>query len=267
MCGLQRATAVTAVKGDRAHDRAVALRSIFRALKQARIIFTDPTRGLSVTRNEPPPATLPPDRLAGLLDITDRPAIRLALALVTLHALNGTDLNRLTLNDVIAARAQLLVRRPHGRHTVHLDAVTHHLLHIWLRYRHQRWPRTANPHLFVTRQTVIHTGPVSVNYFPAAFQRLGLTPGAAPASDVAASVRVAPVITVHTWSERGGAAGRRRRGRRRGAEPSGQPPTPCRCGLRGAARTGAVTQSLTEPPSRTSQPAWCAAGTERRGSR
>ncbi|MGW7069438.1 hypothetical protein ACWGII_34185 [Streptomyces sp. NPDC054855] len=168
-------TAVTAVKGDRAHDRAVALRSIFRALKQAKIIFTDPTRGLSVTRNEPPPATLPPDRLAGLLDITDRPAIRLALALVTLHALNGTDLNRLTLDDVIAARAQLLVRRPHGRHTVHLDGVTHRLLHTWLRYRHQRWPRTANPHLFVTRQTVIHTDPASTNYFPAAFQHLGLT--------------------------------------------------------------------------------------------
>ncbi|MFF9703590.1 hypothetical protein ACF1FE_20745 [Streptomyces griseofuscus] len=167
--------AVTAVKGDRAHERAVALRSIFRALKQAKIIFTDPTRGLSVTRNEPPPATLPPDRLAGLLDITDRPAIRLALALVTLHALNGTDLNRLTLDDVIAARAQLLVRRPHGRHTVHLDDVTHRLLHTWLRYRHQRWPRTANPHLFVTHQTVIHTGPASPNYFPATFQRLGIT--------------------------------------------------------------------------------------------
>ncbi|MET9189245.1 hypothetical protein ABZX63_28900 [Streptomyces tendae] len=167
--------AVTAVKGDRAHERAVALRSIFRALKQAKIVFTDPTRGLSVTRNEPPPTTLPPDRLAGLLDITDRPAIRFALALVTLHALNGTDLNRLTLGDVISARAQLLVRRPHSRHTVHLDEVTLRLLHTWLRHRHQRWPRTANPHLFVTRQTVIHTGPASNNYFPAAFQRLGLT--------------------------------------------------------------------------------------------
>ncbi|GAA2609209.1 hypothetical protein [Streptomyces lienomycini] len=167
--------AVTAVKGDRAHERAVALRSIFRALKQAKIVFTDPTRGLSVTRNEPPPTTLPPDRLAGLLDITDRPAIRFALALVTLHALNGTDLNRLTLGDVISARAQLLVRRPHSRHTVHHDEVTLRLLHTWLRHRHQRWPRTANPHLFVTRQTVIHTGPASNNYFPAAFQRLGLT--------------------------------------------------------------------------------------------
>ncbi|MFG3020211.1 hypothetical protein ACGFZQ_16965 [Streptomyces sp. NPDC048254] len=168
-------TAVTAVKGARAHERAVALRSIFRALKQTKLIFTDPTRGLSVTRHEPLPETLPPDRLAGLLDITDRPAIRLALALVTLHALNGTDLTRVTLGDVISARAQLLVRRPHGRHTVHLDDLTLRLLHSWLRYRHQRWPRTTNPHLFVTRQTVIHTGPTSADYFPASFQRLGLT--------------------------------------------------------------------------------------------
>ncbi|MFE3387399.1 hypothetical protein [Streptomyces anulatus] len=36
--------AVTSVKGDRAHARAVALRSIFRALKQTKIIFIDPTR-------------------------------------------------------------------------------------------------------------------------------------------------------------------------------------------------------------------------------
>ncbi|MFE8910957.1 hypothetical protein [Streptomyces globisporus] len=168
-------SAVTAVKGDRAHERAVALRSIFRALKRAKLIFTDPTRGVRVTRSEPPPTTLPPDRLAGLLDITDRPAIRFALALVTVHALNGTGLARLTLGDVISARAQLLVRRPHGRHTVHLDEVTLQLLHTWLRYRHRRWPRTVNPHLFVTRQTVIHTGPASANYFPATFQRLGLT--------------------------------------------------------------------------------------------
>ncbi|MFE3387400.1 hypothetical protein [Streptomyces anulatus] len=130
---------------------------------------------MSVTRNEPPPAALPPERLAGLLNITDRPAIRLALALVTLHALNGTDLNRLTLGDIISARAQLLVRRPQGRHTVHLDEVTLRLLHIWLRYRHQCWPRTINRHLFVTRQTVVHTGPASTNYFPATLQHLGLT--------------------------------------------------------------------------------------------
>jgi site-specific recombinase XerD len=59
-------TAVTAVKGARAHERAVALRSIFRALKQTKLIFTDPTRGLSVTRHEHPfpklcPLTASPD--------------------------------------------------------------------------------------------------------------------------------------------------------------------------------------------------------------
>jgi hypothetical protein len=38
--------AVTAVKGPRAHERAVALRSLFRALKHAKLVFADPTRGL-----------------------------------------------------------------------------------------------------------------------------------------------------------------------------------------------------------------------------
>ncbi|MER7193883.1 hypothetical protein [Streptomyces flaveolus] len=94
-----------------------------------------------------------------MLATTSRPGIRLALALIALHALNGIDLNRLPLDDVLAARGQLIVRRPNGRQVVHLDETTTHLLHTWLRQRHQRWPCTANPHLFVTRQSVIHTRP------------------------------------------------------------------------------------------------------------
>ncbi|MET8179981.1 hypothetical protein [Streptomyces sp. NPDC005336] len=92
----------------------------------------------------PPPLT--PDRLAGLLDTRADPAGRLVLALTALHATNGTDLRNLTLADLLLARGQLLLRRPHGRrHTTHLDETTTALLHAWLRYRHKRWPRTANP--------------------------------------------------------------------------------------------------------------------------
>ncbi|WP_405987021.1 hypothetical protein [Streptomyces sp. NBC_00872] len=56
--------AVTAVKGPGAHERAVAVRSLFRALKHAKLVFVDPTRGLRVTRQELLPTTLAPDRLA-----------------------------------------------------------------------------------------------------------------------------------------------------------------------------------------------------------
>ncbi|MFC9626369.1 hypothetical protein ACFTXM_42620 [Streptomyces sp. NPDC056930] len=168
-------TAVTAVKGPRAHERAVALRSLFRALKHAKLVFADPTRGLHVTRQEPLPTTLAPDRLAGLLETSTNPATRLVLALVALHATSGTDLPDLTLSDVLLTRQQLLIRRPHGRHIVHLDDTTAALLHTWLRYRHRRWPRTANPHLLVTQQTASTTDPVCTDYIYRRFTPAGVT--------------------------------------------------------------------------------------------
>lgn len=169
------AAAVTAVKGPRAHERAVAVRSLFRALKHSKLVFADPTRGLRVTRQELLPTTLAPDRLAGLLETSSNPATRLVLALVALHATSGTDLRNLVLSDVLLARRQLLIRRPHGRHVVHLDDTTTALLHAWLRYRHQRWPRTVNSHLLVTQQTASATDSVCADYVYRRFDPAGLT--------------------------------------------------------------------------------------------
>ncbi|MDV9187784.1 hypothetical protein R6L23_06080 [Streptomyces sp. SR27] len=167
--------AVTAVKGPRAHERAVAARSLFRALKHAKLVFVDPTRGLRITRQDLLPTTLATDRLAGLLETSSNPATRLVLALVALHATSGTDLRNLVLSDVLLTRRQLLIRRPHGRHVVHLDDTTAALLHAWLRYRHQRWPRTVNSHLLVTQQTANSTDPISADYVSRRFDPAGLT--------------------------------------------------------------------------------------------
>ncbi|MEU3991758.1 hypothetical protein AB0F24_25935 [Streptomyces platensis] len=169
------ADAITAVQGNRAHERGVALRSLFRALKHAKLVFTDPTRGVHITRPGLLPTTLAPDRLAGLLDTNDDPAARLILALTALHATNGTNLQILTLADLLLTRGQLLLRRPHGRHIVHLDGTTTDLLHVWLRYRHQRWPRTSNPHLLITQQTASTTEPVSDFYLHTCFAPSGVT--------------------------------------------------------------------------------------------
>ncbi|WP_406011903.1 hypothetical protein OG520_01720 [Streptomyces sp. NBC_00984] len=168
-------SAVAAVKGSRAHERAVALRSLFRALKHAKLVFVDPTRGLHVTRRELLPSTLVRDRLAGLLDVSTGPANRLVLALAALHATNGTDLRNLTLSDVLLTRRQLLIRRPHGRHIVHLDDTTAALLHAWLRCRHRRWPRTVDPHLLITQQTASTTDPVCTDYIYKRFTPAGVT--------------------------------------------------------------------------------------------
>ncbi|MEU6481079.1 hypothetical protein ABZ858_30255 [Streptomyces sp. NPDC047017] len=49
------------------------------------------------------------------------------------------------------------------------------LLHAWLRYRHQRWPRTVNAYLLVTQQTASATDPVSADYVYRRFEPAGLT--------------------------------------------------------------------------------------------
>ncbi|QKW25951.1 hypothetical protein HUT11_07375 [Streptomyces seoulensis] len=95
--------------------------------------------------------------------------------MVALHATSGTDLRDLVLSDVLLTRQQLLIRRPRGRHVVHLDNTTADLLHAWLRYRHQRWPRTVNAHLLVTQQTASATDPVSADYVYRRFDPAGLT--------------------------------------------------------------------------------------------
>ncbi|MGW7043231.1 hypothetical protein ACWGDT_10980 [Streptomyces avermitilis] len=167
--------AVTAFRGPCAHERAVAVRSLLRALKHAKLVFVDPSRGLRITRQELLPTTLAPDRLAGLLETSANPATRLVLALVALHATSGTDLRNLLLSDLLLTRRQLLIRRPHGRHIIHLDDTTAALLHAWLRYRHRRWPRTVNSHLLITQQTASATDPVCADYVYRRFDAAGLT--------------------------------------------------------------------------------------------
>lgn len=54
-------------------------------------------------------------------------------------------------------------------------SLTRHVLLDWLAYRHRRWPNTANPHLIVSQQSAMETGPVSRPWMTEAFRGLGAT--------------------------------------------------------------------------------------------
>jgi hypothetical protein len=73
--------------GQPAQDLASALRSLFRALKQERLVFRDPTRGIPVTSVVRLPVPIATDRLRGLIDRADGPMDQLTVALVAIHAL------------------------------------------------------------------------------------------------------------------------------------------------------------------------------------
>jgi hypothetical protein len=168
--------AVDARHGPVIQHRIVALRSLFRALRQERVIFRDPTRGISLPAPARLPQPLPANRVAGLLNRADGPAARLAAALVAIHAVPEADLVRIQVADLDLASATLTIRRGLQRRVIYLDEVTAALVSQWLRYRHQRWPGSRNPHLLVSQQTAADTSPVGPSMIRAMFEPLGVRP-------------------------------------------------------------------------------------------
>ena len=126
--------------GARAHNLLPALRSLFRALKQEKIIFRDPTRGITLPSMRRLPAPIPTDLLRGLIDRAGTPIAKVAVALIAIHALGKKETTLLLLEDLDLPRGQLAVRRPTGTHTVYLDDLSRTLMTGWLRERRRCWP-------------------------------------------------------------------------------------------------------------------------------
>jgi site-specific recombinase XerD len=166
------------LQGNQARSVHVALRSLFQALKQERLVFRDPTRGICVAAVQRLPAPLPADRLRGLLDQADGAMARLVVALVAIHALRKTELTQLRLADLDLARGRLAVHRSVGRHIVYLDQLTHRLAVAWLRERRQRWPDTSSPYLLVSQQSAVDSAhpPVTLPVIDRCFWPLGVSP-------------------------------------------------------------------------------------------
>jgi site-specific recombinase XerD len=164
--------------GQPAQDLASALRSLFQALKQERLIFRDPTRGISLPAVVRLPVPIPTDRLRGLIDRTGSAMAKLVIALVAIHGLGKRETAQLLLTDLDLPGGTLTVRRELGRHTVYLDELTHTLMAGWLRERHHRWPLTTNPHLLLSQQTAtMDTQPtISSMVMNDIFRPLGLSP-------------------------------------------------------------------------------------------
>ncbi|WP_237408932.1 hypothetical protein [Streptomyces sp. M2CJ-2] len=146
-------------KGTPARAIHIVLRNVFKALRQERVIFRDPTRGLVFSGIETVPPSVPSDQLAGLLGHARNAFERFVIVLVCVHALNGTDLRGLLLADLNLPRERLVVRRPGLRHVIYLDELTYRCASEWTRERHRRWPATPNPHLLINRWTAADAQP------------------------------------------------------------------------------------------------------------
>ena len=155
-----------------------ALRSLFRALRQERVIFRDPTRGITLSAMRRLPVPIPTDQLRGLIDRTDGPMSKLIVTLIAIHALGKKETALLLAKDLDLSAGRLIVRRSTGQHSVYLDDLTHAHAIAWLRERRRRWPLTVNPHLLATAQTADDTRnpQIALTVIDAIFQKLGLSP-------------------------------------------------------------------------------------------
>jgi len=121
------------------------------------------------------PAGLPQDRMVGLLDRASSPMARFALALVAIHALRPRRAPRLQARRSRPHLCRLTVRRAARAHVIYLDEMTLGCADAWLRDCHGRWPRTANPHLLISRVTATDTVPVNYQYISRCFAPARIT--------------------------------------------------------------------------------------------
>ncbi|RSM64899.1 hypothetical protein DMB66_18470 [Actinoplanes sp. ATCC 53533] len=166
-------------QGHPARALQTALRSLFRALKQERLIFRDPTAGITVSAVYLLPRAIPADQLRGLLDRATRPVAKVIIVLAAIHGLRPTEIARSRTADLDLSAGRLRIHRPTGTHLVYLDEVTHTIIAAWLRHRRQRWPKAVNPHLIITGHTALDdTAQIEMTTFYSMIAKLGVTPNA-----------------------------------------------------------------------------------------
>jgi hypothetical protein len=123
------------------------LKSIFRVLKEHKVLFTDPTRRVKTGEHEsrqPIPADVNAIRQALNSDNAARAAV---VALIAFHGLRPRHIRRLKITDLRDGRLHI-----DGRIIVLAEPVLDRL-HRWLDRRDTRWPDTLNDHFFLHYRT------------------------------------------------------------------------------------------------------------------
>ncbi|MGH3814605.1 MAG: hypothetical protein ACRDUV_19520 [Pseudonocardiaceae bacterium] len=151
----EQVRAALPASGSRRNFAEYGLRSLFTVLKQRKLIFTNPTRGMRATPvNTNVPLPLNTEAIRHALN-SPNPAVALAVALVAFHALTDNQVRTLALTDIADGRLTLDAR------TIPLAGPVLVRLTAWLDHRARTWPNSINPHLFINRRAAPRGIPVS----------------------------------------------------------------------------------------------------------
>lgn len=108
--------ALNGLVGSACRGLAIALRSLFQALKREQVIFRAPARDLPVGDLKGVPRSVPSDLLAGLLEEAKTPFGRLVIALAAIHALPGHEIAFLHREPRLLSRDPRSTSRPPAAH-------------------------------------------------------------------------------------------------------------------------------------------------------
>ncbi len=165
-------TSTNSLHGNKRHHTLSVLRSLFRHCKKTGTIFRDPTARIRVGRHDYAVVQpLQPAEVRAALTAAATPSARLALALAAVHAARPKAIRELLLDEVDLGNHRLVI----AGHARPLDELTRRVILDWLDYRRARWPNTANPHLILSQQSALETGPVSKVWITNALRGLTAT--------------------------------------------------------------------------------------------
>lgn len=151
-------TAVLPSSGDPRAAMGQGLRCLFRILKAHRVVFLNPLNTIPTgTAQRSNPLPVPSATLREALDSPD-PARAALTALAAFYGLRSGQLRDLLETNLHSGCLHL------DNRTIPLAAPVRERIKAWLTYREQRWPKTANTHLFISRHTALETGPVGVQW-------------------------------------------------------------------------------------------------------
>jgi integrase len=151
---------------------ATALRSLFGALKARRRIFVNPIGEVHIASLARSPVLgLDTASRFSLLADLERADHRLLVLLAGVHAMTRADILGTQLDDVNLDAATIVVRGT----TRPISPIVGEHAAAWLGARTERWPFSANPHFFVTKNSALGIGPASTSWFNEAFTHLSAT--------------------------------------------------------------------------------------------
>ncbi|MCP2290797.1 hypothetical protein [Nocardia amikacinitolerans] len=154
-------THLAALRGESRRAALGALRSLFAWAKRQGVIFRNPcARIRHAPRVRPIWQRLSDEQIANALHAANTPQARVCVALAAVFAARPGQIRTLMLDDVDLGNRHITLA---GR-TLPLDELSARVLGEWLDHRRTRWPRTANPHLLVSKESALRTGPVSATF-------------------------------------------------------------------------------------------------------